>query len=147
MTHAGTRAPLRHPALLLNRYHLYVAWFAATAAIQMGWAVCVLYVSTRRPDIVPYSGMVTFQPGIVYAAYSGMQSFFLGAAIFLCWFLNSRGWLRAAAFASMIPGLGILFGAVQILPGLLIFRALRAQPWIHFFAWRERQLTGNSLTS
>ena len=137
----------QHPSLLSGRHRLCLAWFAATALLQMAWALAVLYASRHRPEALLLHGPAETQAATVYAAYSGIAAFFVGVATFWSWFLDSRGWLRTAAFASAIPGFGILFGLLQIMPGILVYRTLGQREWVDFFAWRERRFSGNRLTS
>lgn len=137
---------LRHPAALTPRYRGLLLWLGAGALGQIAWAVWIFYTSTHPPAwLRPYSNP-HYHPGVLYSVYSALHGAYLLIAVGLCTLLASRGWLRAAALGSAIPFFGIGFGLFQSVPGWLIFRELRQERWVQFFAWRERRGFGNDLT-
>jgi hypothetical protein len=137
-----------HPAVLGAAYRRAARRLLLMAAAGTLWSLIVFYFSVRPPAWVPVlAGLKTpFVPGVLYSWYACMHSFYIALSVFLCHMLISRGWLRAAAFAAMIPGPGFLFGLPQWIPAAQIYRAAGRSDWKKFFEWRHRVNPVNDLT-
>ena len=127
-----------HPSIYLEDYKKYFSWLLLSAIAQIIWTSVVFYYSVAPPEILkPYSNP-NWHPGVLYSVYSGLHAGYVLVCLLLGSFLYSRGWIRAAAFASLIPGPGFLFGIFTILPAAIVFYNLGKPHWKIFFAWRDR---------
>lgn len=136
----------QHPAALrpelrrITRALLLMGGFGAL------WSAGVFVFSVRPPAFLSAFSHPLFHPGIIYSWYSCLHAFYVLLAVGLAHFLASRGWLRAAALACVIPGPGFLFGLAFILPASRIYRRLGAPEWKQFFEWKNRPRSTNDLT-
>lgn len=105
----------------------------------MLWALAILYFSTRPPAFAAHIISPHFDPGIVYSIYSGVHALYVIIGASFSVLLRSRGWIRASAFASAVPGPGVLFGLIQVVPAILIFRQVQGPQWDSFFKWLMRE--------
>ncbi|MCR9144881.1 MAG: hypothetical protein NXI24_21770 [bacterium] len=137
-----------HPAVLGAAYRRAARQLLLMAAAGTVWAFAVFYWSVSPPTWLPLpAGAETpFMPGVLYSWYACMHSFYIALGVFLCHMLISRGWLRAAAFAAMVPGPGFLFSLPQIVSAVRIYRAAGRNEWKKFFEWRHRANPVNDLT-
>ncbi|MCB1324255.1 MAG: hypothetical protein KDK35_03480 [Leptospiraceae bacterium] len=128
----------RHPALLWPEYKRHAFTLLGFGAAGLGWSALVFYFSLQPAEWLRSPGHPHFLPGILYSWYGTMHGFYIMLGVGLSHFLASRGWLRAAAIGSMVPGPGFLFGILQIAPAYRIFRRLGEREWLRFFEWRMR---------
>ncbi len=135
---------LEHPGTLLPVFRRQILWLLATGTLQLLWAAAVFVVSILPPIWLRSMSTPTFLPGIIYALYSGTVALYLLVCTGLAHLLASRGWLRMAFFASVLPGPGILFGVVQVFPAFVALRRLGETRWENFFHWMEKR---NRLTA
>ncbi len=137
-----------HPALLAPAYRRAVRrllWMAAAGTV---WACAVFYVSVRPPAWLPVLAdqPTPIMPVVLYSWYACMHSFYIALSVFLSHMLISRGWLRAAAIAALVPGPGFLFSLPQLIAAARIYRAAGRPEWKKFFEWRHRANPVNDLT-
>ncbi|MBL8018465.1 MAG: hypothetical protein JNM27_02270 [Leptospirales bacterium] len=116
-----------------------MSFLIVTAGLQMLWALAILYFSTRPPAFAAHIISPHFDPGIVYSIYSGVHALYVIIGASFSVLLRSRGWIRASAFASAVPGPGVLFGLLQVVPAILIFRKVQGPQWDSFFKWLMRE--------
>lgn len=135
---------LEHPGLLLPVFRRQILWLLLTGIAQVVWAVAVFFVSVGPPVWLRSMSSPTFLPGIIYSLYSGTVALYLLICTGLAHLLASRGWLRMAFLASVLPGPGVLFGVIQIFPAFVALRHLGDARWENFFHWMEKRnrLTG-----
>jgi hypothetical protein len=110
---------------------------AALSILQLVWAMLILRISLRPPEALQAWIAPHFDPGIIYAIYSGVHGLYTLIGIAFSVLLRSRGWMRAAAVASAVPGPGLLFGIFQVPLGIVLFRRLGHSRWEQFFRWQE----------
>lgn len=135
---------LEHPGSLLPVFRRQIWWLLITGSLQVVWAVSVFFVSIVPPIWLRSMSSPTFLPGIIYALYSGTVALYILVCTGLAFMLASRGWLRMAFIASVLPGPGVLFGVIQIFPAFVAMRRLGEPRWENFFHWMEKRnrLTG-----
>ena len=128
---------LEHPGALRPLFWRASGAMAALSGLQLCWAIGILYVSIKPPAALQDWIPPRFDPGIVYAIYSGVHGLYTLIGIGFSILLRSRAWMRAAAFATAVPGPGVLFGLFQVPLGIVLFRRLNHSRWEHFFRWQE----------
>ena len=137
----------QHPSSRLPEFRNFNRLLGSTVLAEFLWAGILFFYCMNPPDfLAPYSRPY-FNDGIIYCTYSVLHAAYIFICLLLSRFLISRGWLRAAALGSMIPGFGIFFGLLQIVPAWIIFHELKKTEWVKFFQWRSRIKAINSLTS
>ena len=132
-----------HPSFWLPQYRHYLASLFLIGLLGELWALSLLFLHSYPPDsLQAFYSRIELQYGIIwnikvsiiYSCCAAIYSGYILLATALAHFLASRTYLQVAAGLSVLPGLGLLFGLLQIPFSYLIFTALQRQQWKTFLS-------------